>query len=104
MESHVGRSTRVAREKSASCFLRPNSTARAAGSASGGRVSQEHIDEITRLFGDCEEASKDEVSVSRLFKNEDFGYRTITVERPKRDEAGEIVKATKGETEGKAAT
>ena len=27
--------------------------------------------------------------ISRIFRNEDFGYRTITVERPLRDEAGQ---------------
>ncbi|MFM9962100.1 MAG: N-6 DNA methylase [Planctomycetaceae bacterium] len=64
-------------------------------------LSPEHIDEITRLFGDCQEATKDGVPISRLFKNEDFGYRTITVERPERDAAGNIVKATKGKLKGK---
>ena len=34
-------------------------------------------------------------------RNEDFGYRTITVERPERDAAGQIVKATKGKLKGK---
>src|SRR5262249_46995177 len=28
--------------------------------------------------------------VSRIFRNEDFGYRTITVERPLRNEKGEV--------------
>ena len=104
-------------------------------------LSPEHIDEITRLFGDCQEASlingkivsgkalaagsssagrsaaspakttdkpaasavplTNAVPISRLFKNEDFGYRTITVERPERDAAGKIVKATKGKLKGK---
>ena len=64
-------------------------------------LSPEHIEEITRLFGDCQEATKDAVPISRLFKNEDFGYRTITVERPERDAAGKIVKATKGKLKGK---
>ena len=64
-------------------------------------LSQDHINDITRLFGHCEEARKDEVPISRLFKNEDFGYRAITVERPERDDAGEIVKATKGKRKGK---
>jgi type I restriction enzyme M protein len=39
--------------------------------------------------------------LSRIFKNEDFGYRTITVERPLRDEQGNIVKAEKGKLKGK---
>ena len=63
-------------------------------------LSAEHIDEITRLFGNCQEAKKDGVPISRIFKNEDFGYHTITVERPVRDESGEIVKATKGKLKG----
>ena len=33
-------------------------------------------------------ATKDGVPVSRIFKNEDFGYRTITVERPLHDADG----------------
>ncbi len=68
-------------------------------------LSPEHIDEITRLFGQFEEASHEvdgaPVPISRIFKNEDFGYRTITVERPTRDEAGNIVLATKGKAKGK---
>ena len=81
-------------------------------------LSPEHIEEITRLFGDCKEvyvdpetrkpvsrkalaAGSPAVPISRLFKNEDFGYRTITVERPERDAAGKIVKATKGKLKGK---
>ena len=64
-------------------------------------LSPEHIDEITRLFGNFEECTKDGVPISRIFKNEDFGYRTITVERPLRDEKGHIVLATKGKAKGK---
>jgi type I restriction enzyme M protein len=64
-------------------------------------LSPEHIEEITRLFGNCEEVKKDGVPISRIFKNEDFGYHTITVERPERDADGKIVKATKGKLKGK---
>jgi type I restriction enzyme M protein len=39
--------------------------------------------------------------LSRIFPNESFGYRTITVERPLRDEQGEIVLGSKGKTKGK---
>jgi type I restriction enzyme M protein len=60
-----------------------------------------HIDEITKLFGDCVEAERDGAPISRLFRNEEFGYRTITVERPLRDEQGEIVRAAKGKAKGK---
>ncbi|HRE88245.1 MAG TPA: N-6 DNA methylase, partial [Myxococcota bacterium] len=48
-------------------------------------LSPEHIEEITRIFGDFVEVKKDGVPISRIFRNEDFGYRTITVERPERD-------------------
>jgi type I restriction enzyme M protein len=64
-------------------------------------LSDEHIAEITRLFGNFQEASKDGAPISRIFRNEDFGYRTITVERPLRDEAGNILFATKGKLKGK---
>jgi type I restriction enzyme M protein len=35
-----------------------------------------------------------------VFRNEDFGYRTITVERPLLGEDGKVVLATKGKTKG----
>jgi len=60
-----------------------------------------HIDDITNLFGEFQEVTRDGVPISRVFKNEDFGYRTITVERPERDEVGNVVLATKGKTKGK---
>ncbi|AOZ04704.1 type I restriction-modification system subunit M [Cupriavidus malaysiensis] len=41
------------------------------------------------------------VPIARIFKNEDFGYTTITVERPLRDEAGEVVVGLKGKQKGK---
>ena len=59
-------------------------------------LSQEHIAEITRLFGNFEEAENDGKPISRIFRNEDFGYRTITVERPLRDEAGKVVLGQRG--------
>lgn len=64
-------------------------------------LSPEHIEEITRLFGEGKEVTKDGVPISRIFKNEDFGYSTITVERPERDAVGKIVLSTKGKTKGK---
>lgn len=81
-------------------------------------LSPEHIAEITRLFGECKEVSIDPETrkpisrkaqasgspatpISRIFKNEEFGYHTITVERPERDVAGNIVLATKGKLKGK---
>ena len=64
-------------------------------------LSPEHIEEITRLFGEGKESTKDGVPISRIFKNEDFGYSTIIVERPERDAAGKIMLSTKGKTKGK---
>ena len=64
-------------------------------------LSPEQIEEITRLFGNCKKVTKGGVPISRIFKNEDFGYHTITVERPERDAAGNVVKATKGKLKGK---
>lgn len=41
------------------------------------------------------------VPISRIFRNQDFGYTTITVERPLRDAAGNIVLGQKGKQKGK---
>ena len=41
------------------------------------------------------------VPISRIFRNEDFGYTTITVERPLRDEQGQVVLGAKGKQKGK---
>ncbi len=64
-------------------------------------LSPEHIDEITRIFGEFREVARDGTPISRIFRNEDFGYRTITVERPLRDAAGKVVLAAKGKQKGK---
>ena len=44
------------------------------------------IEDITRLYGDFKTSE-----ISMIFDNEDFGYTKITVERPLRDEKGELV-------------
>ena len=64
-------------------------------------LSSEHIEDITRMFGSFEEVTREGVPISRIFKNEDFGYWTITVERPERDEKGKVVLGTKGKGKGK---
>jgi type I restriction enzyme M protein len=66
-------------------------------------LSPEHIDDVTRIFGQFEEVTRGGVPISRIFKNEDFGYRTITVDRPERDAAGKVVVGTKGKGKGKPA-
>lgn len=95
-------------------------------------LSAEHIDTITRLFGEFIEADQvtvfdaegkeqsqtlihreeaaptpppggklKKMPISRIFKNEEFGYTTITVERPLRDAAGKVVLGEKGKQKGK---
>ncbi len=64
-------------------------------------LSDEHIGEVTRLFGHFAEAEKDGKPISRIFKNADFGYTTLTIERPLRDEAGQIMLGSKGKQKGK---
>ena len=63
-------------------------------------LSPKHIAEITRLFGNFEEAEQDGKPISRIFRSEDFGYRTITVERPLRDEEGHVVLGQRGKAKG----
>ncbi len=64
-------------------------------------LSPEQIEEITRLFGAFAEVTREGVPISRIFNNEDFGYRTITVERPERDATGKLVLGEKGKGKGK---
>ena len=63
-------------------------------------LSDDHIAEITRLFGEAKEVSIDGVPISRIFKTTDFGYQTITVERPELDEDGQRVLETRGKRKG----
>ncbi|EPR43545.1 N-6 DNA methylase [Desulfovibrio sp. X2] len=64
-------------------------------------LSDAHIEEITRLFGQFAETELDGKPISRIFRNSAFGYQTITVERPERDEAGKIVLGQRGKAKGK---
>lgn len=64
-------------------------------------LSDAHIDRITQLFGQFVEAEEDGKPISRIFPNEAFGYTTITVERPLRDEHGQPVLGSKGKQKGK---
>ncbi len=59
-------------------------------------LGEADIARIVKLYGDFEENA-----YSKIFENDDFGYRTITVERPLRDEQGNIVLGTKGKQKGK---
>jgi type I restriction enzyme M protein len=64
-------------------------------------LTPEHIDDITRLFGNFKKSTRDGAPISRIFRNEEFGYRTITVERPEKDKNGRVVLGTKGKGKGK---
>jgi len=64
-------------------------------------LSDEHIAEVTRIFGEFVEAEKDGKPISKIFRNEAFGYRTITVERPLRDDKGKVVLGERGKQKGK---
>jgi type I restriction enzyme M protein len=64
-------------------------------------LNEAHIKDITKLFGDFAQVTRDGVPISRIVKNEEFGYRAITVERPERDAKGNVVLATKGKAKGK---
>ena len=86
-------------------------------------LSDDHIAEITRLFGEAREAWLDPVTgkssfaprknahfrgakgdnlvpISRIFKTTDFGYQTITVERPLLKKNGQPQLETKGKRSG----
>lgn len=64
-------------------------------------LSDAHIEEITRLFGSFQEVEAEGRPISRIFANRDFGYHTITVERPLRDDKGRIVLGERGKQKGK---
>lgn len=49
-------------------------------------ISEEDIAEITKIYGDFKESE-----ISQIYDNEDFGYTKITIERPLRDEEGNLV-------------
>ncbi|HEV2623021.1 MAG TPA: class I SAM-dependent DNA methyltransferase [Frateuria sp.] len=94
-------------------------------------MSDAHIDAVTKLFGEFQEAELATVfdadgkevertvivaaefapepppggkvkvaPLARIFRNEEFGYTTITVERPLRDEQGKVVLGQKGKQKG----
>jgi len=74
----------------------------------------DQIGEIVRIHGNFQDGethefvipaqagiqTKKSLVVSRIFDNADFGYSKITVERPLRDEQGNIVIASKGKNKG----
>jgi type I restriction enzyme M protein len=51
------------------------------------------IARIVGLYNDFEDADP---KLSKVFSNDEFGYVTVDVRRPQRDEAGEVVRDKKG--------
>lgn len=49
-------------------------------------IPKSAIEEITKIYGDFKETK-----ISKIFKNEDFGYKKVVVERPLKDENGKLV-------------
>ena len=60
-------------------------------------IGESHIETITKIYGDFKENE-----FSKIFDNENFGYWQITVERPLRDENGNIAKDGKGKLKADA--
>ncbi len=55
-------------------------------------MTKEQIDELTKIYGEFIETN-----VSKIYENEYFGYRKVTVLQPELDEKGNIIKNKKGE-------
>lgn len=49
-------------------------------------IPKHYIDEITNIY-----ANFKETEISKIFDNEEFGYSKIVVERPEKDESGNII-------------
>jgi type I restriction enzyme M protein len=64
-------------------------------------MSIDHISQVVKLYGDFTEYYEGKTPISRIFNNEDFGYHTITVERPLRDPSGNPILIEKGKNKGK---
>jgi type I restriction enzyme M protein len=58
-------------------------------------LGEEDIEKIGKLYFDYRVAKE-----SKIFDTKDFGYTTITIERPLMDESGIVVLSTKGKTKG----
>jgi type I restriction enzyme M protein len=59
-------------------------------------LADKDIKKIIKLYGNFQENE-----YSKIFDSQEFGYTTITVERPLVDESGKVVLSTKGKTKGK---
>jgi type I restriction enzyme M protein len=68
--------------------------------AEGKEVGREVVEEGQSVASAPEGGKVKLAPISLIFDNEDFGYRTITVERPLRDGQGRIVVGVKGKQKG----
>ena len=59
-------------------------------------LGESDITQIMKLYGDFENGEH-----SKIFDAKDFGYTTLTIERPMLDEGGNVVLSTKGKSKGK---
>ena len=55
-------------------------------------LSPDDIAQLVRWYGEMQENAH-----SKIFDNAAFGYSTVTIERPQRDEQGEIISDKKGQ-------
>jgi type I restriction enzyme M protein len=69
--------------------------------AEGKEVARDVVVDVEPLPSAPEGGKVKLVPLSRIFPNSAFGYRTITVERPLRDDAGMIVLGQRGKAKGK---
>lgn len=60
-------------------------------------LSPDDIAQLVRWYGEMAENEH-----SKIFANDEFGYRTVTIERPQRDEKGAIVRDKKGQPKAEA--
>ena len=59
-------------------------------------IGENDIERIINLYGEFKKNDQ-----SKIFEAIELGYTTITVERPLRDEKGNLTLSTKGKTKGK---
>ena len=55
------------------------------------QCNQQFIENITKIYGDFQEGE-----YSKIFENKGFGYAKVTVERPERNDKGQVVTDKKG--------
>jgi type I restriction enzyme M protein len=58
-------------------------------------LSDNNINQIIKLYGDFVETKN-----SKIFDSNEFGYTAVVVERPLRDQEGDIILSTKGQFKG----